>query len=175
MARVGPRKVCWPPTWLLISFVTSAARVVLSSTNPPTNSAGMGISRASPQTTMSFTPIDLDFVLACTPDWNIENSLTFIPPCLISLCNAKFSRKKSSGAGWRQAMQRAGCRPFLSYLRRIPTHPPQRGKVLHVTRLAKSRDAADRQRTIAVGLLHRQHQHGRDRQRPQAPFELALV
>src|SRR5260370_33516136 len=59
--------------------MTSAARWVLSSTSAPTKKAGIVISRASPQTTMSFTPIDLDFILKL--DWNIDKSLT---KCLLS-------------------------------------------------------------------------------------------
>ena len=51
-------------TWPLISLTTSAARLVLSSTNPLTKNAGMVMSRASPHTTMSFTPIERDLRFA---------------------------------------------------------------------------------------------------------------
>ncbi len=53
---VGPRKVCWPPLYPLISRTTSAARLVRSSTNPRTKNTGTVINPASAQTTMSFTP-----------------------------------------------------------------------------------------------------------------------
>src|SRR5216684_5064010 len=90
MTRVGPRKVCGPPTWLPISLMTSAARRVLSSTNPPTRSAGRIMSIANPQTTMSFTPMDRDLIRDCRLDCNIEKSLTELPPYRRLLCIVKY-------------------------------------------------------------------------------------
>jgi hypothetical protein len=57
--------------------MTSAARLVLSETNPLTNNAGMVITSANPHTTISFIPMDLDLNLACKPGSNIEASFMY--------------------------------------------------------------------------------------------------
>src|SRR3984885_15401561 len=95
MASVGPRKVWWPPTWPLISCTTSAARLVLSSTNPPTKSACMVMKRASPHTTMSFMPMDRKLIPNGKADGNDEISPIFDPYCetyfaLQSKCTKKY-------------------------------------------------------------------------------------
>src|SRR5580704_2540906 len=56
----GPRKVCCPPTRLLISCITSLARSVRSSTILLTKMAGMAISRARKLTTSSLIPMERD-------------------------------------------------------------------------------------------------------------------
>src|SRR5205823_10865657 len=63
MARVGPRNVCCPPTWLEISLITSLALLLRSSTSPPTSRAGISINKARPQTTINFSPIERDLIL----------------------------------------------------------------------------------------------------------------
>src|ERR1700760_251943 len=100
--------------------MTSAARWVLSSTSAPTKKAGIVMSRASPQTTMSFTPIDRDFILK--PDCSIGKSLTKGLHSFIKLCTAKLIDKKRSGPRWRQAVYQARRGPFFRHFCRIPNH-----------------------------------------------------
>src|SRR6476469_10341964 len=130
MASVGPRKICWPPTWALISLTTSAARLVLSSTNPSTKSIGMIMSSASAQITISFTPMDRDFFLklAC----NIDRSLTEVPPYCKVLYIAKLQRKKNLRPQWRQVAHQAGRRLVFRHLRRILNHLLERGKIFEI-------------------------------------------
>src|SRR5260370_15745762 len=70
--------------------MTSAARWVLSSTKPPTRSAGRIMSIANPQTTMSFTPMDRDLIRDSGLDCNIEKSFTELPPYRRLLCIVKY-------------------------------------------------------------------------------------
>src|SRR5689334_6310408 len=49
--------------WPLISRITSPARWVLSSTNPPTNRTGIVMVSARKATTISFRPMDRDLTL----------------------------------------------------------------------------------------------------------------
>src|SRR5260370_33545551 len=132
--------------------MTSAARWVLSSTSAPTKKAGIVMSRASPQTTMSFTPIDRDFILKL--DCNIDKSLTKCLHFSGSFALQSYLTKKSSGPRRRQAVYQAGCGPFFRHFCRIPDHLLKSRKILDVARTARSRDAADRLGTVAVILLH---------------------
>src|SRR5260370_4894910 len=132
--------------------MTSAARWVLSSTSAPTKKAGIVMSRASPQTTMSFTPIDRDFILKL--DCNIDKALNKFCDCSGSLAWESYLTKKSSGPRRRQAVSQARCGPFFRHFCRIPDHLLKSRKILDVARTARSRDAADRLGTVAVILLH---------------------
>src|SRR5215470_7276551 len=55
--------------------MTSASRLVRSPTNPLRKNAGMVMSKASPHTTISFTPIDRDLIRPCRFDCKTEKSL----------------------------------------------------------------------------------------------------
>jgi hypothetical protein len=60
----------------------SLSSFVLSSTNPLTKNEGMVITRASPQTTTSFIPMDRVFNLDCKLD--SESGVSFIGLLLVS-------------------------------------------------------------------------------------------
>src|SRR6266849_267681 len=132
--------------------MTSAARWVLSSTSAPTKKAGIVMSRASPQTTMSFTPIDRDFTLKL--DCNIDKSLTKYLHSSGSFALQSYLAKKSSGPRRRQAVYQARRGPFFRHFCRIPNHLLESGQIFNVARTSGSRDSADSLRTVAVIFLH---------------------
>src|ERR1700685_3113173 len=151
--------------------MTSAARWVLSSTSAPTKKAGIVMSSASPQTTMSFTPIDRDFILKL--DCKIDKSLT---RCLYSPGNfaSQSSRaKKSLDPRGRQIAEQARRGPFLRHFCRIPNHLLECGQIFNVAPTAGSRDSANSLWTVAVVFLH-----GLDHlsllQNAQVPVQIAV-
>lgn len=132
IARVGPRKVCEPPTWLLISFVTSAARLVLSSTSPLTKKTGIVINRASMQTTMSFTPIDRDFIRICGLECNAGKSFICISSIVQIALQCKVKWQFFLGPGWRQTTYGDARQLVLRLFRCISDHLFERGKILKI-------------------------------------------
>src|SRR5271170_414969 len=132
--------------------MTAAARWVLSSTSAPTKKAGIVMSRASPQTTMSFTPIDRDFILKL--DCNVDKSLTGRLDSSGSFALQSYAAKKSLGPRRRQAVYWAHRGPFFRPSRRIPNHLLESGQIFNVARTAGSRDSADRLRTVAIIFPH---------------------
>src|SRR3954469_23692614 len=131
MARGGPRKVCWPPTWLDISLMTSASRFVLSSTKSATKNDGITMSRARPQMTISFIPIDRDLFHNCAPDNDTVRSFIVRTPCCKVLCIAKLYGKKILGARAGKASYQPQCLFILTCVSCIPDHLLQRGNIFN--------------------------------------------
>src|SRR5208282_2459151 len=81
-----------------------------------------------------------------------DHSLERLPPKTTLHC--KVTAQKNLGPRWRQSVYQSARGPFFGSSRRVPNHLLQRGEILEVARTARRRDSADRQRAVAVMLLH---------------------
>src|SRR5713101_811130 len=98
MDNEGPRNVCWPPARPLISSITSLARLVRSSTMLLTKREGIVMSRASPQTRSSLSPMERDQFRIWTPNGKRESWFKR-PPKRSSQCEPT-----GPAQGWKQTI-----------------------------------------------------------------------
>src|SRR6266496_3734574 len=130
--------------------MTSAARLVLSSTKLSTKNEGMTMKSANPQTTISFKPMDRDLIVNGRLNDNPATSFISIPPLRKVLYTAKHIHKKTLYSRWHHPAYQPQSRLVFADFGGIANDLLERRQIFDIASTPGRGNSADGERTIAL-------------------------